>query len=90
MLRAWARRAAASKTKSRVARRILMQGHNNEDIVARHRRTHDSSAAAGRRGCDHALQLPGMIPLWFMPYALATGNCFILKPSEKVSMTSQL
>ena len=27
---------------------------------------------------------PGMIPLWFMPYALAAGNCFILKPSEKV------
>jgi malonate-semialdehyde dehydrogenase (acetylating)/methylmalonate-semialdehyde dehydrogenase len=32
---------------------------------------------------------PGMIPLWFLPYAVATGNCFILKPSEKVSMTSQ-
>jgi malonate-semialdehyde dehydrogenase (acetylating)/methylmalonate-semialdehyde dehydrogenase len=31
-----------------------------------------------------------MIPLWFLPYGLATGNCFILKPSEKVPMTSQL
>src|SRR5829696_6239994 len=30
---------------------------------------------------------PGMIPLWFMPYAIACGNCFILKPSEKVPMT---
>jgi malonate-semialdehyde dehydrogenase (acetylating)/methylmalonate-semialdehyde dehydrogenase len=30
---------------------------------------------------------PGMIPLWFMPYALACGNCFILKPSERVPMT---
>jgi malonate-semialdehyde dehydrogenase (acetylating)/methylmalonate-semialdehyde dehydrogenase len=27
---------------------------------------------------------PGMIPLWFLPYAIACGNCFILKPSEKV------
>jgi malonate-semialdehyde dehydrogenase (acetylating)/methylmalonate-semialdehyde dehydrogenase len=26
---------------------------------------------------------PGMIPLWFMPYAIATGNAFILKPSER-------
>jgi malonate-semialdehyde dehydrogenase (acetylating)/methylmalonate-semialdehyde dehydrogenase len=26
---------------------------------------------------------PGMIPLWFLPYALATGNSFILKPSEQ-------
>jgi malonate-semialdehyde dehydrogenase (acetylating)/methylmalonate-semialdehyde dehydrogenase len=30
---------------------------------------------------------PGMIPLWFMPYALACGNCFVLKPSERVPMT---
>ena len=28
-----------------------------------------------------------MIPLWFMPYAIACGNCFIIKPSEKVPMT---
>ena len=32
---------------------------------------------------------PGMIPLWFLPYAVATGNCFILKPSEKVPMVTQ-
>jgi len=32
---------------------------------------------------------PGMIPLWFLPYAVASGNCFILKPSEKVSSSSQ-
>ena len=32
---------------------------------------------------------PGMIPFWFLPYAVATGNCFILKPSEKVPMTTQ-
>jgi malonate-semialdehyde dehydrogenase (acetylating)/methylmalonate-semialdehyde dehydrogenase len=29
-----------------------------------------------------------MIPFWFMPYALATGNCFLLKPSERVPMSS--
>jgi malonate-semialdehyde dehydrogenase (acetylating)/methylmalonate-semialdehyde dehydrogenase len=32
---------------------------------------------------------PGMIPLWFLPYAIACGNCFILKPSERVPMTMQ-
>jgi acyl-CoA reductase-like NAD-dependent aldehyde dehydrogenase len=30
-----------------------------------------------------------MIPLWFLPYAVATGNCFVLKPSERVPMTTQ-
>src|SRR3990172_1058227 len=33
---------------------------------------------------------PGMIPFWFMPYALAAGNTYLVKPSEKVSMTMQL
>jgi malonate-semialdehyde dehydrogenase (acetylating)/methylmalonate-semialdehyde dehydrogenase len=26
---------------------------------------------------------PAMVPLWMLPIALATGNCFILKPSER-------
>lgn len=32
---------------------------------------------------------PGMIPFWFLPYALASGNCFILKPSERTPITAQ-
>ena len=32
---------------------------------------------------------PGMIPLWFLPYAVATGNAFVLKPSEQTPLTSQ-
>jgi malonate-semialdehyde dehydrogenase (acetylating)/methylmalonate-semialdehyde dehydrogenase len=32
---------------------------------------------------------PGMIPFWFMPYALACGNTYIIKPSEKVPLTMQ-
>ena len=26
---------------------------------------------------------PAMVPLWMLPIAIATGNCFILKPSER-------
>ncbi|MBM3153106.1 MAG: CoA-acylating methylmalonate-semialdehyde dehydrogenase, partial [Chloroflexi bacterium] len=32
---------------------------------------------------------PGMIPFWYLPYALACGNTYIIKPSEKVPMTMQ-
>ncbi|AXG06360.1 methylmalonate-semialdehyde dehydrogenase (CoA acylating) [Haloplanus rubicundus] len=32
---------------------------------------------------------PGMIPLWFLPYAVATGNTFVLKPSEQTPIVAQ-
>ncbi|HET8975283.1 MAG TPA: CoA-acylating methylmalonate-semialdehyde dehydrogenase [Solirubrobacterales bacterium] len=32
---------------------------------------------------------PAMIPLWFLPYAVACGNSFILKPSERDPRPSQ-
>jgi malonate-semialdehyde dehydrogenase (acetylating)/methylmalonate-semialdehyde dehydrogenase len=32
---------------------------------------------------------PGMITFWFLPYALACGNTYIVKPSEKVPLTMQ-
>ncbi len=32
---------------------------------------------------------PCMIPLWFLPFALATGNTFVLKPSERDPRPSQ-
>ncbi len=31
---------------------------------------------------------PAMVPLWMFPLAIACGNCFILKPSEKVPLTA--
>jgi malonate-semialdehyde dehydrogenase (acetylating)/methylmalonate-semialdehyde dehydrogenase len=31
---------------------------------------------------------PGMIPLWCLPYAVATGNTFVLKPSERDPLTA--
>ncbi|MDB5593935.1 MAG: methylmalonate-semialdehyde dehydrogenase, partial [Hyphomicrobiales bacterium] len=33
---------------------------------------------------------PAMVPLWMFPVALACGNCFILKPSERVPSASLL
>jgi malonate-semialdehyde dehydrogenase (acetylating)/methylmalonate-semialdehyde dehydrogenase len=33
---------------------------------------------------------PAMIPLWFLPYAIACGNTFILKPSERDPRPSEL
>ena len=31
---------------------------------------------------------PAMVPLWMFPLSIACGNCFILKPSEKVASAS--
>jgi malonate-semialdehyde dehydrogenase (acetylating)/methylmalonate-semialdehyde dehydrogenase len=31
---------------------------------------------------------PAMVPFWFWPFAVATGNTFVLKPSERVPLTT--
>ena len=33
---------------------------------------------------------PAMVPFWFLPFAIACGNTFVLKPSEQVPMTQSL
>ncbi|NIA16812.1 MAG: CoA-acylating methylmalonate-semialdehyde dehydrogenase [Planctomycetes bacterium] len=33
---------------------------------------------------------PAMVPFWFLPYALATGNTYVIKASKQVPMTMQL
>ena len=67
----------------------LMQGYNNEDIAAGIDE-HMIRQPLGVVAAITPFNFPGMIPLWFLPYAVATGNCFILKPSEKVPVTSHL
>ncbi len=32
---------------------------------------------------------PGMIPFWYLPYAVACGNAIIIKPSERTPLTMQ-
>jgi malonate-semialdehyde dehydrogenase (acetylating)/methylmalonate-semialdehyde dehydrogenase len=32
---------------------------------------------------------PGMIAFWYLPYVVAAGNTYVMKPSEKVPMTMQ-
>lgn len=65
---------------------LLMQGYNNEDI-ARGIDEHMFRQPLGVVAAITPFNFPGMIPLWFLPYAVVAGNCFILKPSEKVPMT---
>ena len=66
----------------------LMQGYNNEDI-ARGIDEHMFRQPLGVVAAITPFNFPGMIPLWFLPYAVATGNSFLLKPSEKVPLTTQ-
>jgi len=67
---------------------LLIQGINNEDIASGIDE-HMFRQPLGVVAAITPFNFPGMIPLWFLPYAVATGNCFILKPSEKVPLTSQ-
>ncbi|NBC02509.1 MAG: CoA-acylating methylmalonate-semialdehyde dehydrogenase [Bacteroidetes bacterium] len=66
----------------------LMQGYNNEDI-ATGIDEHMIRQPLGVVTAITPFNFPAMIPLWFLPYAIACGNCFILKPSEKVPMSAK-
>src|SRR5246500_2034022 len=67
---------------------IMMQGYNLEDITP----GVDETLIRQPLGVVAAIvpfNFPAMIPFWFLPYAIACGNTFILKPSEKVPLTMQ-
>jgi malonate-semialdehyde dehydrogenase (acetylating)/methylmalonate-semialdehyde dehydrogenase len=66
----------------------LMQGYNLEDVAS----GIDEIMIRQPLGVVAAItpfNFPAMIPFWFLPYAIACGNTFILKPSEKVPLTAQ-
>src|SRR6476659_7206189 len=65
---------------------VLMQGYNLEDVA----RGIDEMMIRQPLGVVAAItpfNFPGMIPFWFLPYAIATGNTLIVKPSERVPLT---
>lgn len=67
---------------------MMMQGTILEDVA----RGIDEMMIRQPLGVAAAIapfNFPGMIPFWFMPYALACGNTYIVKPSEKVPLTMQ-
>jgi len=60
----------------------LMMGYNLEDIAA----GIDEYCIRQPLGvfcCIAPFNFPFMVPLWFAPYAVATGNCIIIKPSSR-------
>ena len=66
----------------------LIQGVYSEDIA----RGIDETMIRQPVGVVTAItpfNFPDMIPLWFLPCAIACGNTFILKPSDKTPMTAQ-
>ena len=67
---------------------MLMQGYNLEDVA----RGIDEIMIRQPLGVVAAItpfNFPIMVPLWFLPYAIACGNTFILKPSERVPISMQ-
>ena len=64
----------------------MMTGYNLEDIS----QGIDSTAERqpiGVFGCIAPFNFPAMVPWWFLPYAVVSGNTYIVKPSEQVPMT---
>src|SRR5450755_117506 len=67
---------------------MMMQGYNLEDVTP----GVDEMQIRQPLGVVAAIvpfNFPGMIAFWFLPYAIACGNTLILKPSERVPLTSR-
>ena len=65
---------------------MMMQGYNLEDVA----RGIDEMMIRQPLGVVAAIvpfNFPGMIAFWFLPYAIACGNTFVIKPSERVPLT---
>src|SRR5271168_277392 len=65
---------------------MMMQGYNLEDVTP----GVDEMLIRQPLGVVAAItpfNFPAMIAFWFLPYAIACGNTFILKPSERVPLT---
>jgi malonate-semialdehyde dehydrogenase (acetylating)/methylmalonate-semialdehyde dehydrogenase len=66
-----------------------MQGRVLEDVA----RNVDAETVRQPVGVCAAIvpfNFPAMVPFWFLPFAIACGNTFILKPSEQVPLTQQI
>ncbi len=64
----------------------LMQGYNLEDIAA----GIDETAIyqpLGVFSCIAPYNFPFMVPLWYLPFAIATGNTFVVKSSPRTPMS---
>ena len=64
----------------------LMSGYTLEDI-AKNIDCYGHRQPMGVFGCIAPYNFPAMVPWWFLPYAVVTGNTFVYKPSEQVPMT---
>jgi malonate-semialdehyde dehydrogenase (acetylating)/methylmalonate-semialdehyde dehydrogenase len=65
---------------------MMMQGYNLEDVTP----GVDETLIRQPLGVVAAIvpfNFPAMIAFWFLPYAIACGNTFILKPSERVPLS---
>jgi malonate-semialdehyde dehydrogenase (acetylating)/methylmalonate-semialdehyde dehydrogenase len=60
----------------------LMMGYNLEDIASGIDE-YVIRQPLGVFGIIGPFNFPFMVPLWFAPYAVATGNCVIVKPSSE-------
>ena len=66
----------------------LMMGYGLEQIAT----NVDSTVFRQPLGVVAAItpfNFPAMVPLWFLPFAVATGNCIIIKPSEQVPLSTR-
>ncbi len=68
----------------------MQMGYSLEDGAAAGIDEEAIRCPLGVFACLSPYNFPAMIPYWFWPYAVATGNTYVVKPSSQVPMTQQI
>ncbi len=95
-----ARQDARRSARQRAPRHRVRRGGLRRAVAdaglrrSRTSRTASTATSCASRSASCAaiapFNFPAMVPMWFLPFAIATGNTFVLKPSEQVPLSQRM
>ena len=83
-------RRAIENVETACAITTMQMGYNLEDGAASGIDEEAIRVPMGVFACIAPFNFPSMIPYWFWPYAVATGNTYVVKPSSQVPCTQNI
>ena len=75
--------------RGRLRRAVAADGLRPREHRHEHRLPRSSASRSASCAAIAPFNFPAMVPLWFLPFAVVSGNTFIVKPSEQVPLSQR-